>query len=93
MFQDEDQEDDYKSAEDQLTSTYEHVPAESVDYSEESGLPVEEAIQGEPAEDQFMSMSRESGVAPGNEVNQHSVMGAPPSVITQTNVMRYLVSE
>ena len=73
-----------------MASNFEHIPAESVDYSEEAGLPVEEAIRGEPAEDHFMSMNRESGMVPDSEANQHSVMVAPPAVITQTNMMRYV---
>ena len=90
ILQEEDQEDDYKSADDQVTSPLEHVPAESVDYIEEPVLPVEEPYRGEPAEDQFMSMTRDGGVAPGNEAEQHSVMGAPPSIITQANLMKYV---
>ena len=68
-----------------MTSNIEDIPAESVDYSEEAGLPVEEAVRGETAaEDHFMTMERESGLVPDSEINQHSVMvAAPPSVITQ----------
>ena len=85
LFQDEDQEDDYKSADDQVTSNIEDIPAESVDYSEEAGLPVEEAVRGEPAaEDHFMTMDRDTGMVPDTEISQHPVMVAPPpSVITQ----------
>ena len=71
-----------------MTSNIQDIPAESVDYSEEAGLPVEEAVRGEPAtEDHFMT---ETGIMPDNEINQHSVMVAPPSVITQSTMMRYM---
>ena len=88
LLQDEDQEDDYKSADDQVASSHEDVAAEPVDYNEESGPPLEEPISEEPAQGHFTSMSRESGVAPGNESCQHNIMDTPPSVITQTNMMR-----
>ena len=89
FFQDEDQ-DDYKSADDQVTSTIEETAAESVDYSEEVGLPVEEAVRGEPASEEphFMTMNTETGIMPDSEITQHSVMVAPPSVITQSSMMR-----
>ena len=74
-----------------MTSVVDHIPAENFDYSEEAVLPVEEPVLGVPGEDQFMSMTRDSGIAPGNEAEQHSVMGAPPSIITQTNMMRYIL--
>ena len=91
-LQDEDLDDDYKSADGHMPSTLEHDPADSIDYSEEPRLPVEEAVREEPPapESQFIAMARDAGVAPGDEANQPGVMGAPPpSVITQTNMMRY----
>ena len=93
LFQDEDQEDDYKSADDQVTSNIEDLAAESVDYSEEAGLPVEEAVRGEPAteEHHFMTINTETGIIPDSEINQHTVMVAPPSVITQSTMMRYVL--
>lgn len=93
MLQDEDQEDDYKSADDQVTSNIEDFAAESVDYSEGASLPVEEAVRGEPAteEHRFMTINTETGIIPDSEINQHSVMVAPPSVITQSTMMRYVL--
>lgn len=93
LFQDEDQEDDYKSADDQVTSNIEDIAAESVDYSEEAGLPAEEAVRGEPAteEHHFMTINTDTGIIPDSEINQHSVMVAPPSVITQSTMMRYVL--
>ena len=75
-----------------MTSNIEDIPTESVDYSEEAGLPVEEAVRGEPAtEDHFMTINTETGIMPDSEINQHSVMVAPPSVITQSTMMRYVL--
>lgn len=90
VLQEEEQEDDYKSADDHVNPILDHVPADNFDYSEEAVLPVEDPIMGVPSEDQFMSVMRDSGIAPGNKAEQHSVMGAPPSIITQTNMMRYM---
>lgn len=73
-----------------MASPHEHVPSENVDYSEESALhvPVEEAIRGEPAQEHFTSMAREGVIAPGNEAGQANVIVSPPTVMTQTNMMR-----
>lgn len=77
-----------------MTANTEDIPAESVDYSEEADLRVEEeAIQGDPiTDDHFISINRESEIVPDSESNQHSVMVAPPSVIIQTNMMRLVRS-
>lgn len=74
-----------------MTSVLDHIPTENFDYREEAVLPVEEPVMGVPIEDQFMSVTRDSGIAPGNEAEQNSIMEVPPSIITQTNMMRYVI--